>query len=104
MNHGTQFGWRSRRRQAEAERLHDDHAGWFAVVGIGWQFLIAFGGFSPWIGLLLLVGVVVLSRPRVPRLKRGARRHLLVLHVATSVGWLGIAMTMLLLSIESPRV
>lgn len=73
--------------------------GWFGLGVVAFQFLIAFGAAQPWIGLALGAGLAVAAPPRIPRLGRRARRHLLFAHVAFSVGWLGIGSTMLLLSV-----
>jgi len=73
--------------------------GWFGLGVVAFQFLIAFGAAQPWIGLALGAALAVVAPPRIPRLGRRARRHLLFAHVAFSVGWLGIGSTMLLLSL-----
>jgi uncharacterized membrane protein len=73
--------------------------GWFGLGVVAFQFLIAFGAAQPWIGLVLGAAFAVVAPPRIPRLGRRARRHLLFAHVAFSVGWLGIGSTMLLLSL-----
>ena len=71
----------------------------FGLAVVGLQFLLAFGTFTPWIGLVLAVALVVGLRPRAPRLTRAQRRHALFVHVASSVGWLGLALAMTVLSV-----
>lgn len=41
------------------------------------------------------------GRPQAPRLPRNARRLLLTLHIVTSVGWLGVAYTLLVMALSA---
>lgn len=71
---------------------------WFVAAMIAVQFLIAFGTFSPWIGLLLCVTALALTKPSFPQLRPRTRKLALTLHVGFSVSWLGLAMSMTVLS------
>lgn len=85
-----------------AYRLPPDGAApgvaWFSGSMIPVQFLLAFGTFSPWIGLLLCVTALTMSKPSFRQLRPRARKFVLTLHVGFSVGWLGLAMAMTVLS------
>lgn len=44
-----------------------------------------------------------MSRPRLPRLPRPARRAVLVAHITVSVGWLGVSLCLLALAVAGAR-
>lgn len=71
----------------------------FHLLFIPAQFLFLLAHQMPWLGMLLSTVITVRLRPRFPRLGRRARRVWLTLHVGVGVGWLGVSLTMLALSI-----
>lgn len=63
------------------------------------QFLFLLAHQVPWLGMLLSTMITVGLKPRFPRLGRVARKVWLTLHIGIGVGWLGVALAMLVLSI-----
>jgi ferredoxin len=71
----------------------------FHLIFVPAQFLFLLAHQMPWLGMLLSTMITVGLKPRIPRLGRTARKVWLTLHVGIGVGWLGIALGMLVLSI-----
>ncbi|MEU8420404.1 hypothetical protein AB0C15_05970 [Micromonospora sp. NPDC048835] len=71
----------------------------FHLLFVPAQFLFLLAHQAPWLGMLLSTMITVGLKPRFPRLGRTTRKVWLVLHVGLSVGWLGVALGMLVLSI-----
>lgn len=71
----------------------------FQLLYLPTQFLFLFAHQVAWIGMLLSAVVAVAMKPRFPRLGKTARKIWLTLHVGLSVGWLGVSLAMLALSI-----
>ena len=63
------------------------------------QFLLSIPSNLPLIGMLLSATLLVLLRPRFPKLSPRARKLFLWLHVGLSVSWLGLSLAMLVLSL-----
>ncbi|WP_425413077.1 hypothetical protein [Micromonospora citrea] len=71
----------------------------FHLVFVPAQFLFLLAHQLPWLGMLLSTLVTVGLRPRFPRLGRVWRKVWLTLHVGIGVGWLGVSLGMLTLSV-----
>ncbi|MEV4510905.1 PDR/VanB family oxidoreductase [Dactylosporangium sp. NPDC049525] len=71
----------------------------FHLMFIPAQFLFLLAHQVPWLGMLLSTMIAVGLKPRFPRLGRTSRKVWLTLHVGISVGWLGVSLAMLALSI-----
>jgi ferredoxin-NADP reductase len=71
----------------------------FHLLFIPAQFLFLLAHQTPWLGMLLSTMITVGLKPRIPRLGRTSRKVWLTLHIGVGVGWLGVALGMLVLSI-----
>lgn len=71
----------------------------FHLLFIPAQFLFLLAHQVPWLGMLLSTMITVGLRPRFPRLGRMSRKVWLTLHVGIGVGWLGLSLAMLALSV-----
>lgn len=71
----------------------------FHLIFVPAQFLFLLAHQLPWLGMLLSTMIIVGLKPRIPRLGRTSRKVWLTLHVGIAVGWLGVALGMLVLSI-----
>ncbi|WP_238005951.1 PDR/VanB family oxidoreductase [Dactylosporangium sp. AC04546] len=71
----------------------------FHLIFVPAQFLFLLAHQLPWLGMLLSTMIVVGLKPRIPQLGRTSRKVWLTLHVGIGVGWLGVALGMLVLSI-----
>ncbi|MDX2937324.1 PDR/VanB family oxidoreductase [Streptomyces ipomoeae] len=71
----------------------------FHLLFIPAQFLFLLAHQMPWLGMLLSTMITVGLKPRFPRLGRMSRKMWLTLHVGVGVGWLGVSLAMLALSI-----
>lgn len=71
----------------------------FHLLFIPAQFLFLLAHQAPWLGMLLSTVITVGLKPRFPRLGRVARKVWLTLHIGIGVGWLGVSLAMLVLSI-----
>ncbi|GAA3383593.1 hypothetical protein GCM10020369_10030 [Cryptosporangium minutisporangium] len=71
----------------------------FHLLFIPAQFLFLLAHQVPWLGMLLSTVITVGLKPRFPRLGRVSRKVWLTLHVGISVGWLGVSLAMLALSV-----
>ncbi|WP_221179344.1 hypothetical protein [Streptomyces botrytidirepellens] len=71
----------------------------FHLLFIPAQFLFLLAHQVPWLGMLLSTMITVGLKPRFPRLGRTSRKVWLTLHIGIGVGWLGISLAMLALSI-----
>jgi hypothetical protein len=63
------------------------------------QFIVSIPSNLPLLGLLVSAAIVVAMKPVFPQLKPPRRRFFLTLHVAFSVAWLGLSLSMGALSI-----
>lgn len=71
----------------------------FHLLFVPAQFLFLLAHDLPWLGMLLSAVITAGLKPRFPRLGRTARKVWLTLHIGIGVGWLGVALGMLLLAI-----
>ncbi|WP_194293574.1 hypothetical protein [Actinomadura macrotermitis] len=71
----------------------------FHLLFIPAQFLFLLAHQLPWLGMLLSTVIAIRLRPRFPRLGRRSRKVWLALHIGVGVGWLGVSLTMLALSV-----
>ncbi|MDO3703325.1 hypothetical protein Q3W71_16765 [Micromonospora sp. C28SCA-DRY-2] len=71
----------------------------FHLLFIPAQFLFLLAHQLPWLGMLLSTMITAGLKPRFPRLGRIARKVWLTLHIGIGVGWLGISLAMLTLSV-----
>ncbi|WP_340682674.1 hypothetical protein LCL61_28945 [Amycolatopsis coloradensis] len=70
----------------------------FHLLFIPVQFLFSFPGPLPLAGMVFSAVILGLLRPTFPRLSPGKRKLWVMLHVGLSVSWLGIAISMVVLS------
>lgn len=71
----------------------------FHLLFVPAQFLFLLAHQMPWLGMLLSTVIVVRLKPRFPRLGRTSRKVWLTLHIGVGVGWLGVSLVMLALSV-----
>lgn len=71
----------------------------FHLLFIPAQFLFLLAHQVSWLGMLLSTVISVGLRPRFPRLGRMSRKVWLTLHIGIGVGWLGVSLGMLALSV-----
>lgn len=71
----------------------------FHVLFVPAQFLFLLAHDLPWLGMLLSAMIAAGLKPRFPRLGRTSRKVWLTLHIGIGVGWLGVGLGMLTLSI-----
>lgn len=70
----------------------------FHLLFVPVQFLFSFPGPLPLAGMLFSAVILGFLRPAFPRLSPGKRKLWVMLHVGLSVSWLGIAVSMVVLS------
>ncbi|MFD0782554.1 PDR/VanB family oxidoreductase [Micromonospora azadirachtae] len=71
----------------------------FHLLFIPAQFLFLLAHQMPWLGMLMSTMITIGLKPRFPRLGRLSRKVWLTLHIGIGVGWLGISLAMLALSV-----
>ncbi|MEV5767862.1 hypothetical protein AB0L34_25275 [Micromonospora sp. NPDC052213] len=95
LSFGSWFALRRAATAARARRLLIV----FHLLFIPAQFLFLLAHQMPWLGMLLSTMITVGLRPRFPRLGRTSRKVWLTLHIGIGVGWLGVSLGMLALSV-----